>query len=149
MDAQTEHDLLMYWLKGNAEAVAFCEALFEVSQLWDDLIDEREKLTNEEINHAFWLALVVIPTNPFYRQFLGHLQPLIQKAIFDWLDANELQGGTEEQKAVAFVLRDTVSTIVIDCARLIGGYDWAREISQHARSVIYDEPLTVFMESEQ
>lgn len=142
----SERELLNDWLLGDVHAVQFCEALFKISQIWDDLIDERDKASNDDINQAFWLALAVIPTNPFYLRNGDHLQPLIQKAILDWMDANQLEQLDDHEKNIAFVLRDTVSTIVLDCARLIGGYEWARSISMQVRKAIYDETLSDYKE---
>lgn len=133
-------------LCGNQLAISFCEELFEVSQVWDDLYDEDKEVSKETLNKVFWSLLITLPSNPFYQANFDVLNPLMQAAIVDWMDANELARGDVQQKCVAYVLRDSLSTILIHCARIIGGWDWMREVSVEVRDALYDEPLIEFME---
>ena len=134
-------------LRGDALAIAFCKELFQVSQVWDDLHDKDKEVDDETLNKTFWSLLISIPANPFYQRNFDILNPLMQSAIVDWIDSNELARGNTEQKCAAFVLRDTLSTILIHCARLVGGWDWMREISLEVREALYDEDtLSDFME---
>lgn len=147
MLTDNEHAFLNRVLLGNALAVAFCEELFQVSQVWDDLYDEDKEVSKETLNRTFWSTLISLPNNPFYQQYFDVLNPLLQAAIVDWIDSNDLARGNREQKCAAFVLRDTLSSIVIHCARLVGGWDWMREISVEVREALYDEDsLSDFME---
>lgn len=133
-------------LRGDALAIAFCKELFKVSQVWDDLYDGDKAVDNETLNKAFWSMLISIPANPFYQKNFDILNPLMQSAIVDWMDSNELVSGDAQSKCAAYVLRDTISTLLIHCARLVGGWDWMREISMEVREALYDEPLINFME---
>lgn len=131
-------------LLGNPEAIEFCEVLFGISQVWDDVVDGDE-FTAENVNEMMWDALVVLPCNTFYQQHFGVLQPLLQAAIVDWLDSNELCRGDKEEQCAAYVLRDTITTIIIHCARLIGGYEHMRKISLRVRTELYKEPIEEYM----
>jgi len=53
-------------LLGNRDAALFVAMVFRVFHAWDDLIDKDALLADEEINMAFYLAMVQIPRNPFY-----------------------------------------------------------------------------------
>lgn len=139
-----ESEFLDRVLLGNRDAVEFCEDLFAISQLWDDLVDGDKAVESETINAAFWCALVDLPNNPFYQMHFGTLQPLVQAAIVDWLDANDLEHGNYEARAAAYVLRDSVGAIVIHCARILGGYAHMRRISMEVRRALYDEALVKF-----
>ena len=142
MLSSDQREFLLRALQGNIPAVAFCETLFSISQAWDDIVDQDKEY---DVNKMMWEALVTLPNNPFYREHFDILNPFVQIAIVDWLDSNELCKGNVEQKAAAYVLRDTLTTIVIHCARLIGGYDWMMEISMEVRRELYNEPLNEYL----
>jgi len=133
-------------LKGDELAIAFCKDLFQVSQVWDDLYDRDKPVDRDVLNATFWTVMVSIPSNPFYQRHFDVLNPLLQVAMVDWMDSNKLASGEVEHRVAAYVLRDSVSTILIHCARLVGGYNWMREISIEVREALYDEPLRDFME---
>ena len=143
VDAQ--RDFLLRVLQGNGLAVSLCETLFTISQVWDDLIDG-DPVEDDAVNEAFWLALVALPRNDFYRQHFLDLQPLVQAAITDWLTANELEVRDEGAKHLAFVLRDSLTSVVTQCALLVGGYEWMREVTPEIRLFFHDEPLNEYME---
>ena len=140
---QTE--LLNKVLRGDPFAISFCSIIWGVSQVWDDLVDKDRELTANDINKTMWDLLVTLPNNPFYRDNFDILNPLVQSAIVDWLDSNDLVNGNTESKVVAYVLRDSISTIIIHCARIIGGFDWMREISIEVREALYDEPIENYL----
>ena len=145
---QDEQGFLRRVLLDHEEAVALCSDLFEISQVWDDLVDRDRPVDDETINRAFWRALVEVPSNPFYQRHFTTLQPLVQASIIDWLDANTLQAEGGEKRAAAYVLRDSVGALVIHCARIIGGYDYMREVSAEIRRAVYsEEALKTFMET--
>jgi hypothetical protein len=142
-----QREFLQYALRGNVPAVEFCELLGQITQVWDDIIDgDNPELTHEDINAAFWNLFIALPNNVFYQQNFHTLSPLLQAAIVDWWDSNELVKGGVTEKAAAYVLRDTLTTIVIHCARIIGGYAWMREVSMEVRKFLYTEDLLEFME---
>ena len=132
-------------LKGNTDAVEYCQDLFQISQIWDDLIDKDEPVSDESINAMMWLALVQLPYNKFYMENINALQPIMQKAILDWLAANHMENGTPQERVVAYVLRDTLTTIVTHCALLIGGYEWAQFVSIRVREALHDEDMDEYL----
>ena len=136
-----QKDFILHCLKGNQNAAQFCEDVFSISQIWDDLIDRDRPVCNDQINRMMWKSLIDIPRNTFFYQNSLVLTQTLEIAISDWLDANELEKGNDKDRNIAFVLRDSVGTIVIQCARIIGGYDWMREISPYVRRFVYDETL--------
>jgi hypothetical protein len=84
------NERLSVWLKGHAEAVAFILAIHEIYELWDDLVDGDET-TEPRINKAFYLAMVDLPRNGFYRQNFALLSPIIELSIIDWWTANKFE----------------------------------------------------------
>ena len=142
-----ERDWLVWACKGDANAVYFCEAWFRVTQIWDDLIDKDNPVSDDKINEAFHTCLVVIPANPFFARHSPYLIPILNSAIADFMDANKLERGSEEHQRIAYIIRDTASTIVTHCAYLIGGYEWMKEVSIAVREQIHDEDFKEYQES--
>jgi hypothetical protein len=136
-----QRSFLQRVLKNNMAAVYYCEMLFGVSQVWDDIVDADKPLTSTAVNAAFWDALITIPNNAFYQQHFHVLNPLMSSCIQDWMDATRMERSSDEHLAASYVLRDSLSNIVIHCARLIGGFSWAQSISLDVRYAVYDESL--------
>jgi hypothetical protein len=138
-------DKLLYFLKGDQNAVDFCVNLTYIAHLWDDLIDKNIQRSDADINDAFRAALIDIPCNPFYVHFRTHLAPLMQSAILQWEDANILERGSDHDKHMAYMLRASFLQIFCFCAYLIGGSSWARQVGPEMRR-LYEETLESFME---
>lgn len=124
------------FLKGNADAVDLNIALHEVVHLWDDLIDLDRPVTPADINKAFHHALITIPRNAFYRANFADLSPILESAIFDWLAANEIEKTKDvERLRQAYVLRYTLLSFTVICARIIGGPEWAHWVNVEFRTM--------------
>jgi hypothetical protein len=133
------------FLAGDKEAAAFCDAFFFITQVWDDLADKDKEIDPEDINRAFWLALVEIPRNRFYLRHAAEIGPFLAASINAWFDANELERGSTHERSLAFVLRDLVGGLISRCAYLIGGYEWMRKVSPDIRRLVHDEPLGLYL----
>lgn len=140
-----ERDFLLKVLKSHAAAISFCELVFAISQTWDDLIDGDVEVTKEQVNDAFFRAVIELPANPFYQAHFAMLHPLLQAAIYDWLTANELERGSAHDKTLAFVLRDSLTAVVTQCAAIIGGHQWAIAAAPEIRRYFQDETLQQFV----
>lgn len=145
MQHKSEREFLLEVLAGHTDAVAFCQIFFGITQIWDDVIDNDTPVTDAHINKAFWDALISLPENRFYQQHMATLLPLMRATINDWLDANAFEQGDEHHQRLAYVLRDSVSNLVIQCAYLVGGYDWLRHVSLRVREWVYDEPFDAYI----
>lgn len=127
------------------EALAFCEAFFFITQVWDDLVDQDKAIDPADVNRAFWLALVEMPANPFFARHAAQLNAFLGQAVCAWFDANVLECGTSHEKTLAFVLRDAVGGLISLCAYLLGGYDRMRAVSPHVRRLVHDETLETYL----
>lgn len=130
---------------GDEDALAFCEAFFFITQIWDDLVDQDKAIDPADVNRAFWLALVEMPANPFFARHAAQLNAFIGQAACAWFDANVLERGTTHERTVAFVLRDAVGGLISLCAYLVGGYDRMRAVSPHVRRLVHDETLETYL----
>ncbi len=150
MDEQT---LLTEVLQQHPDAIALINLLSRTSQVWDDLIDRDNPVTPDKINETFLALLSELPRNPFYQRYFSELQPLIEAAMIDWLTANQLEtlviapGEWPEVAPLAWCLRDNLSSIIIGCAKIIGGMAWAIEVAPKLRRHIHDEPLKTYREA--
>ena len=122
-------DFINYCLKGNAAATALLAEWHEVLHLWDDLIDGDVQITPAAVNAAFTKALVSIPANPFFQQNSGVLLPLLSAGITAWHVSNVMEcSGDRELLAQAHMHRVQIGSVMLACAEIVGGRDWAVEI---------------------
>lgn len=126
-EAKKEFNDLRRFMKGDLQAATFCANLLYVAHLWDDLIDKDVSRTDAEINDAFRIMLADIPMNPFYDKHRYHLVPLMKNAVLAWLDANVLEHGDDNEKCLAFMMRNELLNVMAYCLTLVGGDEWASE----------------------
>jgi hypothetical protein len=146
MPRPDEADFLRHALKAHEPAVQYCQTLFQISQTLDDLVDGDKPVSQSTIVSAFWKALIELPANPFYRQNELYLRPLMAGALQDWRDSVMLErSDSEHLKTLAFVLRDQLTGVVIQCAYLVGGEQWMTKIGPQARVYFQDELLADYL----
>lgn len=139
MKFKNEDEFVGYALKNHMPAIDFVKIIARISQAFDDWVDG----DNDQSYHAKLKCIINVlcelPRNPFYIANFSELQPVIELGLFDWCAANKLEHSDENGKRVAFVIRDNVYSIVLTCARIISGPEWAAEISADIRSFIHNE----------
>lgn len=149
MKFKTEQELLVHCLKGNEDAIDLVNTLSRISQVIDDLYDG--DISNELVSrrsnakHLAWDVLINLPRNLFYTKYFAELQPVIELGINDWLAANAFEERAPyvddhlHLMQIAHVIRDNVYSIVATCARIIGGHQWAAEVSPILREFVHSE----------
>ena len=135
---------LFFFLKGDQWAVQLCVDLVYIAHLLDDLIDKDQVRTDQEIIDAFRIALVDIPTNPFYVRHRPNLVPIVLNILLRWQDANVLEQAHTHDKHLAYGHRSGILDIFNICAYLIGGAEWARDQGPDMRRM-YEEELEDFI----
>lgn len=141
-----ERAFLQRVLKDHGPAIRLCEILFRISQTLDDLIDGDKPVTGELIFQAFWEALIELPANSFYRQYEPFLRPLMASSLQDWRDSVSLErAGDHHGRTLAFVLRDQLTGLVVQCAGLVGGFDWMQQVGAEIRRYFHDESLADYL----
>lgn len=146
MPRQDEHAFLQQALRQNTGAVAFCETLFRISQTLDDIIDGDQPVTGGAVVSAFWQALIELPANPFYREHEPYLRPLMAAALQDWRDSVALErSGDYHQRTLAFVLRDQLTSLVVQCAYLVGGEAWMQQTGPLIRRHFHEDSLADYL----
>jgi hypothetical protein len=147
MARDNEEKFLQWALQGHTAAVMLCQRVFKVSQILDDLIDKDKPVSDEDIYKAFFNAMVSIPLNAFYQQHQVYLVPLFNQYLTDWYDATLMERqGDNHFRNVSFATRSNVGSIIGQCAFLIGGLDWQREVSVRVREHIHEDTLEQYKE---
>lgn len=146
MPRQNEAAFLRNVLCNNEAAATYCEMLFRISQILDDLIDKDKPVTDAVLIRTFWEALIELPANPFYRQHELYLRPLMASALQDWRDSACLErSDSYHYKTLAFVLRDQLTGMVTQCAYLVGGYEWMNKVSLSIRDHFHEDTLEAYL----
>lgn len=140
-----EPDLVYKVLKGNLEAIDFCRSLFWVSQILDDLYDQDREVTPEELTRLVWEISGRLICHPFALRYGPQISPLLRAGAIDWIDATRMEKGSDHDRTVAFVLRDTISNLLIHVAGIIGGDAWMLSVSQEIRDHIYEDTLADYL----
>lgn len=136
---------LEWALQGNGDAIALCESLAFVAHLWDDVVDRDVALDEDRVNRAFWTALIDVPANPFYQRHQHRLAPVMRQIAVDWMEANQLEREGRHERTIAFTLRSGINGFVVQCAYIVGGFDWMREVSRAVRRQWHTETLDEYI----
>lgn len=134
-------ELMVSATRGNSDAAAFLIDTVRTCHVWDDLIDQDNAVSPEEISAAFFHALVGMPSNPFYAANFSYLFPLVSNAITNWFVANDMERAPENKldTEIAFIIRSEYVNLVIETARLCGGHAWAKEVAARIRRITHFE----------
>lgn len=140
------NSLLHNWVK-DVHAVQFLLIIGSVAEVWDDLVDKDKEVTEAKINQTFLILLTELPLNPFFDKYKFRLIPLMVTGVNTWQDSNILSKGSDNDKAMAYVLRDWYVEIVMFVIYLLYGYEAMREVSIDIRQFFSQhETLQAYME---
>jgi hypothetical protein len=141
-------DRLLHIFKGNEDAAKVFWQLRVISHVWDDLVDGDKSVVPAEVNGAFWIALVELPMNPFYRQYYAYLHPAFRLGILEWFAANRMEADNScpLDREISHVCRFDAADIVILMAEIIGGTAWAIEHAPELKRLVRDEPFADYVE---
>jgi hypothetical protein len=144
--SETERAFLEDVLLGNKAAIAFCIACGQLSQVVDDIIDCDVPLIKSDVVAAFHTALVSIPLNPFYREHIEVLAPVLTVIFSDYNASVELEQMSPHDKTLAYVLRDNFISLITICAVIVGGARYGIECTTRVRQFFHDETLETYLE---
>jgi hypothetical protein len=137
---------LRWALKGDADAIGFVQALVRICDVWDDLIDRDATVQPEPIHQAFYLALVDLPGNPFYRAHFAALQPVIVGGILSWWASNRMESSPyRRSRQIAFIARSQIAEVITMAAGLVGGIDWARSVGPDIKRLIHSDDMGQYL----
>ena len=111
--------------QGNEDAVKLMLMVHEISHTWDDLIDKDKPVTADQTHRVFWIAIVGLAKNGFYRQFQDDLLPVMEAGILNYVASVEMEKTPGHQRQLAHTARYAAGDVALLIARIIGGVDWA------------------------
>ena len=67
-------------------------------------------------------------------------------ALQDWRDSVCLErNGDHHGRTLAFVLRDQLTSLVVQCAGIIGGFEWMQQVSVEIRRHFHEDALADYL----
>lgn len=134
-------------LQGDEDAIDFCDRLYKILHVWDDLVDGDKPVTQADLNDVFRSALVELPLNPFYRQHVGTLAPILSAGITAWEVSNVYERGLDRELwRKAHMLRVHVGAVFVACAEIVGGRDWSRQVAPAMYDLVQGDTLAAYMD---
>jgi hypothetical protein len=114
--------------QGNQDAVELALMLYNVAQVWDDIVDG-DAVTARDVNAAFVDALVKMPTNRIY-QLIPELPYHIYNVFLRWRDATNIENNqpSENDLHKCYMLRAGLFDIFVLIAAKMFGDDYAAEV---------------------
>ena len=128
------------WFGGNQDALNMYRMLVALTHTWDDLVDKDKEVSDEEINNAFLIALVYMPTNPFYRLIQDAVMPMWLTVLSAYEVANKFEKDKDQHGIeIAHNLRYAVGHVVAYMVQVCVGYEKAKEIMPEIwKSVVFE-----------
>lgn len=134
------------WFRGDVDAAAFCLDMWNIVQVWDDLVDRDAETPADVINETFRRAVYTIPTNPFYAAHAHELAPLVHNVVLQWQIANTFEQEREEGDVDrAWMLRAGIYQLFVYVAGLAVDPVWAAVVGPSIWRT-YGESLADFHE---
>jgi len=144
---QKRYSLLVGWV-GDPQAVQFILDLGDAAELWDDLEDQDKPIDKAQVSRVFTNLLVELPLNPFFERYKMQLIPLMVAGINAWQDATMLEKGSDNDRAMAYVLRDWYVELTAFVVYLVRGREAMRACSMDIRRFFSaHETLHQYMEN--
>lgn len=137
-----DRDMMMGLMRGDSDACNFLDAVYDIAHGWDDLVDGDAPV---DVNALLFGALT-LSSNPFYRQHMGYLQPILVNSITNWRVANLLElTDSDYELKIAFILRSSYADMVTQSAVCIGGIEWGVEVGRRIRLHMHAETYTGYL----
>lgn len=119
-------------LAGHPEALRFLDIVYRAIEVWDDIIDRDNSVTDEDVHAAFTALLLELPFNGFFERHKAALVPMISVVIVAWHASNALPRDTVESTAHAYTLRKEFINLCLLVLTMTVGLQRAREVAIEA-----------------
>jgi len=137
MATETLIDPIAQWvsreLAEHPAALRFLDIVYRAIEVWDDIIDRDNSVTDEDVHSAFTALLIELPFNPFFEQHKAALCPMIMVVITSWHAANALPR-TGAHGAQGYTLRKEFINLCLMVVGFLLGPKRAREVAIEAWS---------------
>lgn len=128
------------WFGGNQDALNVYRHFVDLSHTWDDLVDRDKPVSEGAINHAFAIALVFLPSNPFYQMIQPQILPMWLTVISAYETANHFERTKDAHGIeIAHTLRYAAGNILAYAIYVCVGPEKAKEyIPEMWKAVVYE-----------
>lgn len=141
----TEEDKLR-WFGGNKDAISMCDMISTLTHVWDDMVDKDKELTETDINNAFRIALVYLPSNKFYAHIQPQVMPLWVVIISAYEASNTYQNAKDEHGIeLAHTLRHATAHIFAYAIEICVGQELAKIYIPEMWKGISDERVSDYL----
>jgi len=140
VEAQQTNAKYLAWFGGNQHAVNMYHMFVELSHSWDDIVDGDANISQERINKAFLIALVYLPSNPFYRMIQEQVLPMWITIVSSYETANKFEKDKDlHGLEISHGLRYAAGHIIAYAINVCLGPDKARDVLPEMWKTIYFE----------
>lgn len=116
------------WFGGNQDALNMFRMFVDLAHTWDDLVDRDKEVSEDDINHAFAIALVYLPANPFYQAIQPQVLPMWLSVIHAFQTANAFEKAKDPHGLeIAHTLRYAAGNIMTYAVHMCVGPEKAKE----------------------
>lgn len=116
------------WFGGNQDALSMFRMFVDLAHTWDDLVDRDKEVSEDNINHAFAIALVYLPANPFYQAIQPQVLPMWLSVIHAFQTANAFEKAKDPHGLeIAHTLRYAAGNIMTYAVHVCVGPEKAKE----------------------
>lgn len=115
-------------LLAHPDALRFIDIVYRSIEVWDDIIDRDNGVSDDDIHAAFTSLLLELPFNRFFEQHKAALVPMISVVITAWHASNALAKDGAEG-AQAYTLRKEFINLCVLVVTLTRGLDEARRVA--------------------
>lgn len=117
--------VLDHWFCGDEDAIRFAHLLWNVTQDWDDVIDEGDV---SKANGVYqWIAFGM-EREAFFQRNATWLRPVLLQMYLNWRDANVLERSSPDDARKAWMLRAGIYGVFSTMAWLVGGEAHSRTV---------------------
>tara|TARA_E500000331_G_scaffold161410_1_gene156428 strand:+ start:3099 stop:3551 length:453 start_codon:yes stop_codon:yes gene_type:complete len=108
--------------------------LARITRTMDDIYDQDQPVSREELLEVFEYLFVRLPSNPFFNYHRSTLLSQHLSMYNAWMAANKRENGDETDQIYAHVWRDTHHEVVPIVALLTQGYRAMERVSELIRT---------------
>lgn len=117
------------WFGGNVDALNMYRMFIDLSHVWDDMVDKDQELTEDQINNAFLICLVYLPSNPFYQKIQRDIMPMWISVVSAFQTGNKFEKEKDEHGIeIAHNLRYAAGHILAYAIHVCVGPEKAKEV---------------------
>jgi hypothetical protein len=117
------------WFGGNTDALNMYRMFIDLLHTWDDMVDKDRELTEDQINSAFLMCLVYLPSNPFYVHIQRDIMPMWITVVSAYQTGNKFERDKDAHGIeIAHNLRYAAGHILAYAVHVCVGPEKAKEV---------------------